>query len=342
MYKHFLQSSSWKSFQEAEGKTVYEQNGDGFSFLAIKETTKLGNYLYVPYGPAVEASKTSVERSKEKNPTDNPLMLKNRSEGSKSALKRALSALTNLAKQENCIFVRIEPTAFFSESYLKSLGLQKSKELNPARTWVLDLIPDTPTLLTNMSQGTRTRHNQFPKKGLSVEVTTDPAEIKHLIRLQHKLAAEKGIKTFSDSYLKNELSEPFASLYLVHYAPERSSSDQIISASLFFDDEENSTRYYMQSATDSDYKKLPATVGLLTSSIFDAKEKGLHYFDFWGIAPENAPKNHPWAGFTAFKQSFGGFPVDYSGTYDLPINKSKYALYKKLRSLNLKLRHLKK
>ncbi|MBR3204685.1 peptidoglycan bridge formation glycyltransferase FemA/FemB family protein [Candidatus Saccharibacteria bacterium] len=336
MYKHFLQSPSWKKFQETEGKTVFEENASDFSFLAILETTKLGNYLYLPYGPAL--SKNSP----------------------KSALKHALSSLKSLAKANNCFFIRIEPTEFFSEKYLSSLGLKKSKELNPAHTWVLDLTDSPETILTNMSQGTRTRHNQFKKKGLSVEVTTDAEEIKHLTRLQHKLAKEKGINTFSNSYLKNELAQPFASLYLVHYSEnpnvpqpnvpdsktaQKSSkspdnSDKIISASLFFDDKENQTRYYMQSATDSDYKKLPATVGLLTASIFDAKEKGLKFFDFWGIAPENAPKSHPWSGFTAFKKSFGGFAKTYSGTYDLPIKKAKYSLYKLLRKLNLALRKI--
>ena len=366
MYKHFLQSSAWKAFQESEGKQVFEVSETDFSFLAVLEHTRIGDYLYVPYGPSLA----------EKAP--------------KIALKHALTALKTLASSKNCVFVRIEPTVPFPIDFLKSLGLSPSKELNPARTWLLDLSPSKEELLSGMSQGTRTRHNQFSKKGLSVEVSKDPSDISHLIRLQHKLAREKGINTFSDSYLKNELAQPFASLYLVRYTPvsenpqktsstsseaseaskasknpseapetsktsseapetskssseglESSEPSKIISASLFFDDLENKTRFYMQSATDSDYKKLPATVGLLTASIFDAKEKGLKFFDFWGIAPENAPPTHPWAGFTAFKKSFGGFARDYSGTFDLALNKKKYALYKSLRSLNLRLRKLK-
>ena len=37
----------------------------------------------------------------------------------------------------------------------------------------------------------------------------------------------------------------------------------------------------------------------------DAKEKGLKHVDLWGVAPEDQP-DHKWAGFTAFKKSFGG------------------------------------
>jgi lipid II:glycine glycyltransferase (peptidoglycan interpeptide bridge formation enzyme) len=67
--------------------------------------------------------------------------------------------------------------------------------------------------------------------------------------------------------------------------------------------------------------------------IIDAKEDGKKYFDFWGIAPEGA-ENHPWAGLTAYKKSFGGEVVSSLGTYDIVINKTKYRLYntyKKLR-----------
>jgi lipid II:glycine glycyltransferase (peptidoglycan interpeptide bridge formation enzyme) len=108
---------------------------------------------------------------------------------------------------------------------------------------------------------------------------------------------------------------------------------------VFFD--YDGTRYYMQSASDYAYKKLPATVALLTSALFNAKENGLKFFDFWGIAPENAPKNHPWLGFTKFKQSFGGFPVTYCGTYDIVLNRPKYHLYNLARKANRMIRKLK-
>ena len=53
-------------------------------------------------------------------------------------------------------------------------------------------------------------------------------------------------------------------------------------------------------------------------------------------------KNHPWYGFTQYKKSFGGFEVDYSGTWDFPLNKRKYSLYKKIRKANRLLRKISK
>ncbi len=303
-----LQTLEWQKFQQDLGKTTFFEQNDGFSYLAIVETTsKIGSYLYLPYGPVARDLKS---------------------------FKKALNSLQNLAKTQKCFFIRLEPQNQNFEKYLKTTpNFIKTKDLNPKDTWTLDLTPEKATILTNFSQGTRTRYNQFAKKGLSVTTSQNPADIKYLVNLQQKLAKTKKIGTFSEKYLETELKQDFATLYLVHF------DSKIIAASLFFDDD--TTRYYMQSAADADFKKLPGTVALLSTAIFDAKAKNLQNFDFWGIAPENAPPNHPWAGFTEFKKSFGGTAIHYCGTYDLILDRPKYRFYTLLRQLNRILRKIK-
>ena len=322
MYRHFLQSHGWETFEQSLGHTTYRKKTSNFEYLAIKKSTKLGSYLFVPYGPCLKTSKTDPTLAEK-------------------SLSEALESLTSLAKDQKAIFIRLEPIYAFSPATLDRTGLIKTKDIDPAHTWLLDLSPSQTDLTIGFSHGTRLGYNQFPRKNLSVEVSHNPDDIQHLVRLQTALAHRKGITAYDQSYLKNELRQPFASLYLVHLKnpdqPTSKNPDQIIAASLFFDDEENSTRYYMQSAADTTYKNLPATVGLLCQSIFDAKAKGLNFFDFWGIAPDDAPTDHPWAGFTRFKKSFGGFPRTYSGTYDLVLSHPKYTLYKTLRKVNHKL-----
>ena len=300
------QTKEWEKLQNSLGEETFFVKEKTYHFLAILKKTKFGNYLYLPYGPVLK---------------------------DKSAAKMALKALESLAKEKDVTFIRIEPQSPENASYLlKQPNIVKSKDLNPAHTWVLDLSPEKADLISGFSQGTRTRYNQFPKKGLTVEVTKDTEKIKDLVRLQHQVAKDKGINTFSENYLKSELEQDFASLYLVHYTVPETNEDKIIAASLFFD--YDGTRYYMHSASDYTYRKLPATVALLTTALFDAKEKGMKFFDFWGIAPDGAPKDHPWAGFTEFKKSFGGFAVEYCGTYDLVLNKTKYRIYNLARKAN--------
>lgn len=311
------QSEAWHRLQQDLGETSFFEKTENYQYLAILTKRPGGNYLYLPYGPVATTEK---------------------------GFRKALAALQNLARQQSAVFIRVEPISPYMAKYLPSTA-KKTKDISPADTWVLDLTPDKATILTNFSQGTRTRYNTYAKKGLSVESTKDPAEIRHLVALQNKLFKQKNLSTFSEEYLKAELSQPFATLYLVKYhhpadkdREEHEPADgQVLAASLFFD--YDGTRYYMQSAADTEYKKLPATVALLTTAIFDAKEQGIKYFDFWGIAPEDAPDDHPWKGFTKFKQSFGGHPVAYAGTYDIVTSPAKYRLYQATRQLN---RHLRK
>ena len=348
-----LQSKDWQKLQNDLGETTFFEETSKFKFLAIKKKIPFGYYLYLPYGPYL-------------NPDATP-------EDAKACFKKIIS----LAKKESAIFIRIEPQKFTNNSPIqmnnlsenqKKLNvaqyfnlnqklLKKTKDLNPAETWCLDLTSSVPEILTNFSQGTRTRHNNYKKKGLTVEVTKNPEDIRYLVRLQHKLAKERHIASFPEQYLKTELSQPFASLYLVRYQTpsatlptnaknalvETPSKDlkstkptpedgEIIAASLFFDYQ--GTRFYMQSAANLDFKHLPATVALLSHAIFTAKEDGLKTLDFWGIAPEDADASHPWYGFTEFKKSFGGYEKIYAGTFDYLINSRKYHLYSLLRKIN--------
>ena len=306
------QSKEWQKLQDDLGETSFFEKTPDYQYLAILTSRPTGNYLYLPYGPVYR---------------------------DKAGFKKALKSLTDLAKKHGAIFIRVEPQDPNFASYAPK-NTQKTKDLSPQDTWKLDLAPDKATLLTNFSQGTRTRYNTYAKKGLSVECTRDTANIKYLVDLQNKLFKTKNLNTFGEEYLKAELSQPFAMLYLVRYhSPEGNEIDenmpqdgQVLAASLFFDYQD--TRYYMQSAADIEYKKLPATVALLTTAIFDAKEQGIKNFDFWGIAPEGAPDSHPWKGFTKFKQSFGGEPVHYAGTYDIILNPLKYHLYHSFRKIN--------
>ena len=314
------QTKAWQKLQDDLGIISFFEKEAHYQYLAIRKKSLTGNYLYLPYGPVAD---------------------------SKEGFKDAIKSLKFLAKKENIDFIRVEPQNPEFTKLLPSKTI-KSIDLNPKETWVLDLTPEKSEIIKNFSQGTRTRFNNYAKKGLRVLKTTQSSEIEHLVSLQQKLARQKNINTFSKNYLETELKQPFATLYLVEYAPSQAeipipandpspAPGQILAASLFFDHED--TRYYMQSAADGKFKKLPATVALLTEAIFDAKAKGITRFDFWGIAPEDAPKDHPWFGFTNFKKSFGGHEVHYAGTYDIVIHPARYKAYQLSRRLNRFIRH---
>lgn len=296
------QTRAWQKLQKDLGETSFFEQGNGYQYLAILKSTPVGKYLYLPYGPVFE---------------------------DKPGMENAFKALGNLAKRYQVIFIRVEPQSpEFTERLPRNA--RKSTDLNPKETWLLDLKGGEAELKSRLPSRLLRYYRGAAKKGLTIEQSHNPDDIHYLLDLQRQLAKEKGISTFSEEYLKAELSQPFATLYLVKQEGE------VIAAGLVFDTK--STRYNLQGAQNDQGRQLHATGVLTIQLILDAKAKRQGTFDFWGIAPDGAPSTHPWAGFTAFKKTFAGHEAQYSGTYDLVYDPAKYHLYQLLRKINRLLR----
>lgn len=298
------QSKEWQKLQEDLKEISFFEKTPDFQYLAILKSTPVGNYLYLPYGPVATT---------------------------KTGFGNAFQSLKALAQTHQAIFIRIEPQSPEFIQYLPK-NAKKSTNLNPKETWTLDLTGNDDTLKAKLPSRLLRYHRNVAKNGLTITTSHDPSDIHHLLDLQKALASKKGINTFSENYLKTELAQPFSTLYLVKYQNPETNKEEIIAAGLVFDDK--TTRYNLQGAQNDIGRKLHATGILTIQLILDAKEKGLKIFDFWGIAPEGAPDNHPWAGFTNFKKTFAGHEVDYAGTYDIILNPAKYKLYQLFRYLN--------
>lgn len=326
------QSSAWRNLQNDLGETNFYEKGNGYQYLAILKNTPVGKYLYLPYGPVFE---------------------------DKRGHENSLKSLNNLAAKHRVIFSRVEPQSLeFTERLPRNA--YKSSDLNPKETWILDLTGSAEDLKTKLPSRLLRYYKGAASKGITIETSHNPDDIHYLLDLQKALANEKGINTFSENYLKTELSQPFATLYLVkqNVVPisdtwtddgpgggrplsvsemgeekvRQDPSSNIIAAGLVFDTKH--TRYNLQGAQNDQGRKLHATGILTVQLILDAKARHQTTFDFWGIAPDDAPDSHPWKGFTNFKKTFAGEEVQYSGTYDLVYDKFKYRLYQILRKLN--------
>ena len=326
------QSEAWRKLQTDLGDNSFLIAEGDYHYLAILKHTPAGNYLYCPYGPCYL---------------------------NEAGFKKAAESLKTLAKENDAIFIRIEPQDPKFAEY-KPRNAKKSKDLNPKETWLLDLTGDDEALKAKLPSRLLRYYRGAEKKGITIETSKDPADIHYLLDLQKALAKEKGISTFSEHYLATELKQPFATLYLVKKEKDNESETltgdvaggtpmersrdtgetaaagpvegMVIAAGLVFDDD--TTRYNLQGAQSDEGRKLHATGILTIKLILDAKAKNLRTFDFWGIAPEGAPADHPWAGFTNFKKTFAGYEKDYAGTYDIVLSPAKYKAYGLLRKIN--------
>ena len=307
--RHFLQSEQWESFQKSQGNETFRIVKENYEIFAICKKTALGNYIYCPYGPAV---------------------------ANFDALKDSLGELRGLANTTNSLFVRIEPTFKFLPEQMKSLGLIKTADLNAPATWVLDLSKEEKELLSGIEKE-RTRYwRGREKRGMNIRVSKDTKDIDILYGFLKTCADENGWVGETKEYLSHQLEQDFATLYVLELNDEDGQTIPL-AASLMFDDE--TTRFYGHSANNPEkrYRKYRANGVLLVQAILDAKNSGKKAFDFWGITTSD-DENHPWAGFTRFKKSFGGRAVEYSGTWDLPTSKLKYNVYTILRNINRAIR----
>lgn len=306
----FLQSPAWNAFQQGLGRETLTKSGEGWSYLAVVEHGRLSNRLYCPSGPIV---------------TD------------KKALAEAVKDLRSEATKRNLQFVRIEPRGNINEADLKKLGLRRShKDVQPSHTIVNNLQGATDeNIMAATSQTVRRIWRKNESRGVSYEVSYEPSDVQYFIDMIHDVSLRTGMKPFSDTYFQTTATTLFpthdAGLIFAVLDGKR------IAAILFYSN--GHTMYYAHAASYSSFRDVsPATSLALYSLMFAARE-GHEAYDFCGAAPEGAPASHTWAGFTAFKLSFGGERFSTVGTWELPISKAKYAAYRGLLRLS---RHIRK
>lgn len=306
MQSHFLASEAWAKWQQSLGHTTFHVKNQDFEYLAILEANRLNKRLYLPYSPLIKRSQ-SVEK--------------------------ALSSIEELARQQGAWFVRMEPIGEVAASDLKQHGYHKVKSLQPELTWVLDLSPSEAELLANMKQSNRNLHRNGHKKGLKFELATDDKAIDNLTKLMSATAQHNQVNLRSANHVRRQ-----AKLLIADQAARIGQvllDGKVIASALVYDSP--TTRYYAFAASDYEHRRLGAGTYLVSHLILDAKQQEMGEFDFYGITDSEDPK-HPWYGFTKFKKSFGGKEKRYLGTWEKPIKKIPYAIYRAGLSLYRKLR----
>lgn len=308
-----LQEPAWLAVQRDLGHDVIETSGPGWHARAVLQRRRVGSFLYCPYGPVVT------------DPT---------------ALTDAVAALTAEAHRLGAWFLRIEPmiagdgleedrgaSVRALRDALADGGARRSPtDVQPRRTRLIDLRRPAEDLLADMTGSIRTIHRNGHKKGLAVEASQDPEDIGILLGFLDLTAHRKGIRTHPERYLRQVaatlMPRDAARLYVTrqHGTP--------VCAALVYDSP--TVRTFAHAAVPVEHRRLRPNQPLIVQAILDARERGQHTADLFGIAPTDDPA-HPWAGFTAFKRSFGGVDVEHTGTWDLPVRSGAYGLYRQAR-----------
>lgn len=304
---NILQSDIWAQLQESNGHKVVRGQGQGWNYMATVEGGKTGRYLYAPYGPEAESAQ---------------------------AFDAAIEDMKRVAAENKCWFIRVEPTndaiwgSQSGEAFLAARGFKLSpRQIQPGHTQIIDLEGTEEEILLGMSSSNRNLHRNIHKKGVTFEKSQNPEDVKILLKYLEQTAQRLGFNRQQDDYLMNVakvlMPADAATLFIAKVDGEP------IGASLNYDSDD--TRVYAHTATSFEHRKLKVGTPLLSYIILDAKAKGLKHVDLFGIAPNDDP-NHEWAGFTAFKKSFGGRSVAFPGTWDLAVSKNGYRAYEGIRA----------
>ena len=310
--KTFLQSFNWGEFNKKMGNKIwrfgiYEISNLIGVALVIKIEAKRGTFLFLPHGPMI---KSQISNSKSQ------------------ILEFLLEKLSQLAKKERCDFIRIAPILERNkenEKIFKELGFREAPiHIHPELTWELDITPSENELLMGMRKTTRYLIRQALKnKEIEIVKSKNLKDLEAFNKIYQETASRNRFVPFSFDYLKNELlafkDDNQILIILGKYKGE------IVSGGIFVFWQK--IGFYHHGASSKKYPKIPVSYLVLWEAIREAKDRGCQKFNFWGIAPIESLKGHPWEGLTLFKIGFGGYKKEYLKTQDFPISKKYWLCY---------------
>jgi lipid II:glycine glycyltransferase (peptidoglycan interpeptide bridge formation enzyme) len=299
MQLSFLQSKEWEKFQQSVGYKTFRVD----DVLLIKKPLGFGrSYFYAP--------RTGMG---------------DRGRGTEDFF----SKVKELAKKENCIFIRTEPLA---PLLVTRYPLHKVTDIQPSQTIILDLTQSEDELLAQMHPKTRYNIRLAEKHGVKVreEYMNEPAssadKFEKFWNLMQETVGRDGFRSHDKEYYRkmlarnnNGIASPEARndmnirLYVAEYEGKTLASGIFV----FF----NETVTYLHGASTHERKEVMAPQLLHWEIIKLAKNAGYRYYDLYGISETK------WPGVTRFKRGFGGKEINYPGCFDVVFSKGWYKFY---------------
>jgi len=290
MIDHPLQSVEWEEFRKKTGVKIRRVNGLLMTIHKIPNTPF--NIGYLPKGPMPD--------------------------------KKLIDTLKKVGREENCIFIQLEPNV------VQSSNLKVQNELKPSfhplftkYTFVLDLTKSEDELLKNMHHKTRYNIRVAQKHEVQVIEENSDKAFKEYLKLTKETTKRQSFFAHSEQYHRfmwKTLRGKIAHLFLAKY------KGKILAAWIVF--VYGGTLYYPYGASSSEHREVMASNLVMWEVIKWGKKIGLKKFDMWGALELNPDEHDPWFGFHRFKEGYGPKHVEFVGSYDLVIKPFWYELYK--------------
>jgi lipid II:glycine glycyltransferase (peptidoglycan interpeptide bridge formation enzyme) len=259
--------------------------------------------LYLPHGPLWE-----------REAADGPELL--------AALVGGLGAL---ARAERSIVVKLDPRAVPEgpdpAPLLASLGLRRAEtDLQATTTRLVELRDGGPDLWATWHADARRLARRAEREGVSVEVIrdADPEPLEAFAGLLAETAQRGAFRARSAGFLARAAAA-FAKQDGWYLVLAHASGRAIAGLAL---PRIGPRAYYLYGASSRDpaVRHLYGPYAALAEAMRALAADGVRTLDLWGVTERGDPAADPaWAGFSAFKRSFGGQPLRHPGTWDLVI-----------------------
>lgn len=325
---NFLQSWDFYEFHKSRGNAIVrrlarnEHDEIVAAYAGVVEAAKRGRHLAIAGGPILDW---------ENRPLVEAIFADMAAEGNKT----------------HCVFVRVRPQLPLtgdSLQLMRDLGLKKAPlYLSVEYAGILDLHKTEAEILAGASQGFRRKLRKAEKAGVSIEKSTDPADIHEFYEIQLQTAGRHDFVAFSEDFFTKQFAafapHHEAVLYTARLQdPEDPSQSGTILAQNFmiFYGNEASYHYGVSSELGTKYSGAPL---LHLEAMRDARERGISRYNLWGIVGLDETK-HRFYGVSQFKRSFGVDELKYTPAHDIILKPLRYkatALFEKLRK---KVRHV--
>jgi lipid II:glycine glycyltransferase (peptidoglycan interpeptide bridge formation enzyme) len=316
---NFLQSWAWGEFQERLGRRIYRlglHKGKQLEgvLLAVVENAKRGRFITIAGGPIIDWSNDAH-------------------------VQAFRSAIDEIGRESKAVFVRVRPQVVSSDeskAQFKSLGFrQAAMHLSAELTSQLDIRPSEDELLAGMRKNTRYEVRQAIKRGIVIEASDDPKQLKKFYDIQIQTAQRQKFVPFSYKFLNTQF-EAFQEQGNVLLYTATLEGKLIAQAFIIFYGEE--AAYHYGASTELGRKE-PGAYLIQWEAIREAKRRGMSRYNFWGVAPAGETQ-HRFHGVSVFKRGFGGEDTEYLHAQDYVMSQSRYFINRTIESVRKRLRHL--
>lgn len=313
-----------------EGKETVDGNDAGNSEATEKsEATTVK--IIAAYAGVVEAAK----RGRHLAIAGGPIL----DWGDRELVEAVFSDMREQGQRNGCVFVRVRPQL---ERSPESLRLMSELGLRPAPMYlsvefagVLDLTKTEEEIMTGMRQRLRRALRKAAKNEITVEKSTNPADIHEFYQIELQTAGRHNFIAFSEDFLTKQFTafakHGEAVLYTAKYQGETLAQNFMI-----FYGNEASYHYGVSSELGT---KLSGAPLLHVEAMRDARERGIKRYNFWGIVEEDEI-HHRFYGVSRFKRGFGVDELKYTPAHDLVLKPVRYAVTKLIETLRRKIRHV--